>query len=52
MDLMTMLRRKIHARRVATELRSLDDRTLRELGIFRSDIPDIAAEDARRVIVD
>jgi uncharacterized protein YjiS (DUF1127 family) len=50
MDLSTMLRRNIHARKVAKELRSLDDRTLRELGIFRADIPAIAAEEARRTV--
>jgi uncharacterized protein YjiS (DUF1127 family) len=52
MDLLTMVRRKIVARRIARELRALDDRTLADVGIPREAIPDVAAENARRVVAD
>lgn len=48
MNLEALLHRTIHARRIERELNSFDDKTLAELGIYRADIPAIAAEDARR----
>lgn len=52
MDIVVMLRRKVVARRIARELRSLDDRTLADVGIPREQIDDVAAENARRVVAD
>ncbi len=50
MDILTMVRRKMVARRIAQELRSLDDRTLNDVGIPRDTIDEVAATNARRVV--
>ena len=51
MDILTMVRRKMVARRIAQELRSLDDRTLNDVGIPRETILRIPKTEGPRPLV-